>query len=72
MKTISEKRAEKIARNINAMDTNYQYCENMRSIRFWSSLNDKLRAILATLSDADKKYILTLCNPTEAKFFNLI
>lgn len=72
MRTISEKRAEKIARNINAMDINYQYGENMKSIRFWSSLYNKLRVILATLSDADKKYISTLCNQTVAQFFNLI
>ena len=72
MKTISENRAQKIARNINAMDTNYQYSDNIKSIRFWSSLNDKLRTILATLSDADKQYLSTLCNPAESKFFNLI
>lgn len=72
MKTISQERAEKLARNINAMDTNYQYASKISSIKFWSNLKDKLNAKLANLSDEDKRILIPLCNETEAKFFNLI
>ena len=72
MKTISLQRAEKIARNINAMDIHYQYCDNMRSVRFWSSLNDKLRAILKTLTNEDLAVLRPLCNESEAKYFGLV
>ena len=72
MKTISIKRAEKIARNINAMDLNYQYIDNSRSYRFWSNLNDKLTKILAPLTEADKAVIKSFCNESEAKYFNLV
>ncbi|WP_028123263.1 hypothetical protein [Epilithonimonas tenax] len=72
MKTISQERAEKLARNINAMDTNYQYASKISSIKFWSNLKDKLKAKLATLTDEDKSVLIPLCNETEAKFFELI
>lgn len=72
MKTISNQRAEKIARNINAMDTNYQYSDDSRSYRFWSSLQTKLNKILSTLTDEDKKLIKSLCHEEEAKYFNLV
>lgn len=71
MKTIPAHRAEKIARNINAMDLSYQYSDDSRRYRFWSNLNDKLRKILATLSNEDRAFIKTFCNEDEAKFFNL-
>lgn len=72
MSSISQTRAEKIARNINAMDTNYQRIDDSRSHRFWSNLNAKLNKILASLSADDKATIKALCNDSEAKFFNLI
>lgn len=72
MKIISQERAEKLARNINAMDTNYQYCSKISSIKFWSNLKDKLKAKLATLTEADKSVLIPLCNETEAKYFELI
>lgn len=72
MITISKQRAEKIARNINAMDTTYQYSDNSISYRFWSNLQIKLNAILSTLTDADKELIKSLCHDEEAKYFNLV
>lgn len=72
MATISKQRAEKIARNINAMDTTYQYSNDSRSYRFWSNLQTKLNAIISTLADEDKKVIKSLCNDEEAKYFNLV
>lgn len=72
MATISIQRAEKIARNINAMDTNYQYCDDSRSYRFWSTLQSKLTAILSTLTEEDKQIIKGLCHEEEAKYFNLV
>lgn len=72
MKTISTQRAEKIARNINAMDIHYQYCDNMRSVRFWSNLNDKLRTILKSLTNEDLDIIRPLCKQNEAKYFGLV
>ncbi len=72
MGTISEQRAGKLARNINATDTKYQYCSKISSIKFWSNLKDKLQSKLATLTDEDKSILIPLCNQTEAKFFNLI
>lgn len=71
MKTIPAHRAEKIARNINAMDLNYQYTDDSRRYRFWANLESKLRSILATLSNEDRAFIRTYCNPDEAEFFNL-
>lgn len=72
MKTISTKRAEKIARNINAMDLNYQYCDDSRSYRFWSNLKIKLNNILAALNEEDKKEIKSFCQEEEARYFNLV
>lgn len=71
MKTISSQRAEKIARNINAMDIHYQYSDDSRTWRFWNNLNNKLRTILATLNDVDKNIIRALCNQPEAEYFGL-
>ncbi|TXF75921.1 hypothetical protein FUA25_08430 [Chryseobacterium sp.] len=72
METISIKRAEKIARNINAMDLNYQYCDDSRTYRFWCNLNSKLKKILAALNEDDKSMIKSLCNEPKAKYFNLV
>ncbi len=71
MATVSTSRAEKIARNINAMDLNYNYSDDMRTYRFFSKLEKQLREILSTLSQEDKLMIAQLCNDAEAKFFGL-
>lgn len=71
MKTISTKRAEKIARNINAMDLYYQYSDDMKVWKFWNKLRSKLFKILGTLENADKEFIKTLCDENRAKYFGL-
>ncbi|MCB0388285.1 MAG: hypothetical protein KDD23_06215 [Winogradskyella sp.] len=71
MKTISTKRAEKIARNINAMDLYYQYSDDMKVWKFWNKLRGKLFKILGTLENADKEFIKTLCDENRAKYFGL-
>ncbi|MCD1115595.1 SH3 beta-barrel fold-containing protein [Chryseobacterium turcicum] len=71
MATISTSRAEKIARNINAMDVNFSYSDDMRTYRFFSKLEKQLREILSTLSQEDKLMIAQLCNDAEAAFFGL-
>jgi hypothetical protein len=71
IKMISPARAEKIARNINAMDLNYQYSDDLRGYKFWSGLEKKLKEILKTLSKEDKEQIKTLCNEEEARYFGL-
>lgn len=71
MKTISQERAEKLARNINAFDTAYQYSSDMRNVRFFSNLYKKLNQILSTLSNDDKMIIAELCEADQAKYFGL-
>ncbi|WP_312399917.1 hypothetical protein [Chryseobacterium sp.] len=71
MHAISQQRAEKIARNINAMDTSYQHIDNRRSWRFWNGLDKKLRSILSTLSPEDKNVIAKMCEEKEGKYFGL-
>jgi len=72
METISIKRAEKIARNINAMNLHFQRMDDFRKYRFWETLNKKLREILKTLSEDDKQIIKSLCKEEKAQFFNLV
>lgn len=72
MQTISLQRAEKIARNINAMDTNYHRTDDMRSWKFWNKLENTLKSKLSKLTSEDIEVIKPLLKPTEAKFFNLI
>ncbi|MFP3593965.1 SH3 beta-barrel fold-containing protein [Chryseobacterium sp. SIMBA_038] len=71
MTTISNQRAENIARNINAFDTAYQYGDDMRNVRFFSNLYKKLNKILSTLSNEDKMVIAELCEADQAKYFGL-
>lgn len=71
MKTISTKRADKIARNINAMDVNFEYSDDIKVYKFWRNLKNKLEAILEGLSDADKQIIVALCDEVKAKYFKL-
>lgn len=68
---ISKKRAEKIARNINAMDTEYQRLDDMKSWRFWNNLEITLKKKLSALSENDIEIIKPLLKPDEAKYFNL-
>lgn len=72
MKTISSQRAKKIARNINAMDTNYEYINQFSKWKFWSELRSKLNKILSTLNKADRDFIKTLCDENKAKYFGLV
>lgn len=72
MKTISNQRAEKIARNFNAMDLNYDYIDQFSKWKFWSELRGKLSKILASLSQDDKYFIKTLCEENKAKYFGLV
>lgn len=69
---ISQQRAEKIARNINAMDIDYQRLDDMRSWRFWSDLEKTLKKKLSELSENDIEMIKPMLKPEEAKYFNLI
>lgn len=71
MKTISTERANKIARNINAMDLNYQRSDDRRVYRFWRNLEKKLNAILDALSEEDKNLVISLCKKENLAFFNL-
>ena len=71
MKTISTEIANKIARNINAMDLTYQRSDDRKVYRFWRNLEKKLNTILDTLSDDDKSFIASLCKKENLAFFNL-
>lgn len=71
MKTISNQRAERIARNINAMDLYYDYIEQQSKWRFWNDLRTKLFDILRELSNSDKEIIKTMCKEENAKYFGL-
>lgn len=72
MKTISKERAEKIARNINAMDTNYHRSDDRKSWKFWNNLEKVIKRKLAELTKDDIEVIKPLLKTNEAKFFNLI
>ncbi|MGC6429843.1 MAG: hypothetical protein ACON5F_02260 [Jejuia sp.] len=72
MKTISDIRAERIARNINAMDINYEYIDQFSKWKFWSELRGKLIKILCSLSQPDKDFIKSLCEQSKAKYFGLL
>ncbi len=69
---ISNTRAGNIARNINAMDIYYEYCDNMKTYKFWSSLKKKLDTILESLTDADRKIVTSLCEADKREYFKLI
>ena len=72
MRSISTKRIEQIARNINAMDVYYQYSDDMRVWRFWNNLKKKLENILENLTDTDKNLVTSLCEAEKRKYFNLV
>lgn len=69
---ISQQRAEKIARNINAMNITYQRLDDMRSWRFWNGLEKTLNKKLSELSDSDIEMIRPMLKTEEARYFNLI
>ena len=72
MKTISNQRANKIARNINAMDIHFEYSDDMKVYKFWRNLKRKLETILDNLNDMDKKLVTSLCEADKRKYFNLV
>lgn len=71
MLTITPQRVEKIARNINAMDTAYERSDNRRHWRFFSDLENTLRKKISTLSPEDKDAVAELCQETKAEFFGI-
>lgn len=71
MLTITPQRVEKIARNINAMDTAYERSDNRRHWRFFSDLDKVLRKKISELSPEDKEAIAELCQCEKAQFFGI-
>ena len=69
---ITQERAESIARNINAMDDEFEYIDERKDYKFWKKLKTNLENILASLSDSDKKIVTSLCDESKRKYFNLI
>ena len=65
-------RIEKIARNINAMDIDYERTGNHKKFKFWRSLKSKLDSILESLNDTDKQLVASLCEDSKKQYFNLI
>lgn len=70
IESISEERAEKIARNINAFDTRYHYIDGQKWF-FWNDLYRKISTILETFKPSAKAQVLALCQPQQAQFFGL-
>lgn len=71
MESISQKRAERIARNINAMDMNYHYSDDMKVWKFWSGLDRKLKNIIKPLSETDRNIIKQYCIKEKAAQFGI-
>ena len=71
MKKITNQRAAKIARNINAMNMQYEYTDNHKKYKFWRSLKNKLETILESLTDEDKNIVASLCEVDKLEYFNL-
>ena len=72
----SQERIEKVARNINAFNTCYDYIDGGSTAGytwgFWNDLRKKLFKILETLNKVSIKKIVALCEPSQAKYFGLI
>lgn len=68
---VSKEQVEKIARNINAMDTYYHYIDG-RKWEFWSRLDSTIRKVVGQLTESDKSRVVSLCEPNQAKFFGLV
>lgn len=71
MNILPNDRLQRIARNINAMDTYYQYIDG-RKWEYWNRLNGTIHKVLGQLTDADKAALIPLCEENKAKFFNLV
>lgn len=71
--SLSTELIEKIAKNINAMDTYYHYISgDLKKWEFWYKLDNTIRKVLKQLSELDKTAVKALCNKTEAEYFGLI
>lgn len=68
MKTLSNERLERIAKNVNAMELAY----DPRNYRYWRSVYSRIVRVTRQLTEEDKKALLPLCIPVKAKAFNLI
>lgn len=68
----SNQRIDKIARNINAMDLNYDYIDQHSKWIFWHNLRSKLFRIIKTLSESDKTALVLICKENKAQYFGLI
>lgn len=68
---LTKEQSQKIARNINAFDTLYQYIDDGNKWRFWDKLRDQLRKILDQLTDNAKAQVKALCEPQQAQYFRL-
>ena len=65
-------RVEKIARNINAFDLNYDYIDtNNGQWAFFRDLDGKIRQVLFKLNQQSKAAVKTLCQPQQALYFGL-
>lgn len=71
MERISTEQVEKIARNINAMDTHFHYIDDSRKYGFWERTYSTIQKVLRQLSELDKTRVVSLCEPNKAKFFGL-
>lgn len=65
-------RIEKIARNINAFDLNYDYIDtNNGQWAFFRDLDGKIRQVLFKLNQQSKAAVKALCQPQQALYFGL-
>lgn len=71
MNTLSQERIERIARNINKMDVNYNYTNDSKVFRFWRNLAKQLYKILDSLTEDDKQRVAELCEDKKRTYFRL-
>lgn len=65
-------RIEKIARNINAFNTYYDYIDtNNGQWAFFNDLRGKIGAVLFKLNQQSKAAVKALCQPQQALYFGL-
>lgn len=65
-------RVEKIARNINAFNTYYDYIDtNNGQWAFFNDLRGKIGAVLFKLNQQSKAAVKALCQPQQALYFGL-
>lgn len=71
-KDLTTEQIQKVARNINAFNTLYDYIDGYNNKwQFWSDLRTKLEKILETLTDNAKEQVRVLCEPQQAEYFGL-